>query len=183
MKDAEIIQQIRSGRPDAPIKLLYKEFPKVCGLIIASGGDETEARATFHDALILMMEKVQDPAFVLTCKLTTYLFGVNRLLWKNKLRKLNRTHEVEWSDTLILTNEDLGIDDGQEALIAAMETVLMRISDRCREILQRFYFKSETMADIATAMGFMSVNSAKTQKYKCMEQAIRLASDINLQNA
>jgi hypothetical protein len=50
-------------------------------------------------------------------------------------------------------------------------------------MLQRFYFKTESMAAIATAMGFASVNSAKTQKYKCMEHAIRLASDINLQNA
>jgi len=183
MKDEEIIRQVRSGKPDAAIKVLYREFPKVCGLIIASGGDEAEARATFHDALILVMEKVQDPTFVLTCKLTTYLFGVNRLLWKNKLRKLNSIHEVEWSDTLILTNDDLGIDENQESLIAAMELVLMRISDRCREMLQRFYFKSESMAAIATAMGFTSVNSAKTQKYKCMEHAIRLASDINLQNA
>jgi DNA-directed RNA polymerase specialized sigma24 family protein len=108
-------------QPDAAIKVLYREFPKVCGLIIASGGDEAEARATFHDALILVMEKVQDPTFVLTCKLTTYLFGVNRLLWKNKLRKLNSIREVEWSDTLILTNDDLGIDEEQESLIAAME--------------------------------------------------------------
>lgn len=183
MKDEEIIQQIRSGKPDTAIKVLYKEFPKVCGLIIASGGDKSEARATFHDALIVVMEKVQDPTFVLTCKLTTYLFGVNRLLWKNTLRKLNSAREVEWSDTLILTNEDLGLNEEQESLIEVMEKVLSRITDRCREMLQRFYFKSESMTEIASAMGFTSVNSAKTQKYKCMEQAIRLASDFNLQNA
>ncbi len=183
MKDQEIIQQIRAGNHDKPIKFLYKEFPKVSSLILVSGGNKTEARENFHDALILLIEKVSDPSFQLTSKLTTYLYGINRLLWKNKLRKLQNNQELEWSDTLILTNEDIGYNDEKESMIKAMEEVLTKITKRCREILSRFYFKKESMFNIASAMGFSSVNSAKTQKYKCIEQAIRLVSNSNLNNS
>ncbi len=183
MKDEEIIQQFRSGNHDAPIKFLYKEFPKLQALILASGGDKRDARETFHDALILLIEKTSEPSFTLTSKLTTYLYGITRLLWKNKLRKQQKNKELEWSDTMILTNEDIGYQDEQEERIKALESVLSKITKRCQEIFRRFYFEKESMKEIASAMGFSSINSAKTQKYKCMEQAIRLGSSINLQNS
>lgn len=183
MKDEEIIRQIRGGRHDAPIKHLYKEYPKIEALIKVSGGDSNDARETFHDALILLIEKATDPNFQLTSKLSTYLYGINRLLWKNKLRKRQNNPELEWTDTLILTNEDLGYDHEKEDKIRTMERVLSEIAERCLEMLKRFYLKKESMSRIASALGFSSVNSAKTQKYKCMEQAIRLATDTNLKNA
>jgi hypothetical protein len=37
------------------------------------------------------------------------------------------------------------------------------------------------MQYIADELKFTSVNSAKTQKYKCMEKAIKLASEINIE--
>ncbi|MBI1289390.1 MAG: hypothetical protein GC178_17625 [Flavobacteriales bacterium] len=183
MKDEEIVKQIRNGNHDAPIKQLYREYPKIEALIRASGGDSNAAREIFHDALILFIEKVIDPAFEQSSKLTTYLYGINRLLWKNKLRKRQNNPELEWPDTLILTNEDLGYDHEKEDRIKTMERVLAEIAERCREILKRFYLKKESMSRIASELGFSSVNSAKTQKYKCLEQAIRLATNYHPKNA
>lgn len=183
MQDEEIIQHFRDGNHDTPIRVLYKEYPKLRAHILSSGGNKADARETFHDALILLIEKVSDPSFTLTSKLTTYLYGITRLLWKNKLRKQQNNRELEWSDTMILTNEDLGYHEDQELKIRALEGVLTRITERCQEIFRRFYFEKESMDEIANAMGFSSTNSAKTQKYKCMEQAIRLGSNVNLQNS
>jgi len=180
MNDQEIIQHIRKGKHDAAVKFLYKEYPKIKSLILASGGSKAFARETFHDSLILLIEKVSNPSFKLTSKISTYLYGINRLLWKNKLRKQHKNMELEWSDTLIITNEDIGLNEDQELKIKALENVLTKITKRCREIFERFYYRNESMNEIATALGFSSVNSAKTQKYKCIEQAIRLASISNL---
>lgn len=183
MNDREIIETIRSGKTDEPIKYLYREFPKIKSLIATSGGSKSDARETFHDSLILLIEKVREPSFELSSKLTTYLYGINRLLWKNELRKKQSNKELEWKDTLILSNDELGINEEKEEKLKALEKVLDEISRRCREIFNRFYSRKESMKDIAAAMGFSSVNSAKTQKYKCMEQAIKLASIQNLKNS
>ena len=57
MQDSEIIALIKKGRTEKPIKLLYKEFPKIKANIVSSGGDEVIARQVFHDSLISVDRK------------------------------------------------------------------------------------------------------------------------------
>ena len=62
------------------------------------------------------------------------------------------------------------------------EKVIASLSKKCQDIFERLYYKNQSMQEIADGLGFSSENSAKTQKYKCMEQAIKQASAINLQS-
>jgi len=179
VKDKDIINHIRIGKTEPAIKSLYKEFPKVKANIISTGGDEEIAREIFHDSLILLMEKVADPAFELTSKLSTYLYGINRFKWKNEARKRQKNPELEWKDTLILTADELGYDDEKEKQLTQLESILETISERCKKLFELFYFRKESMKSIAKILNFSTVNSAKTQKYKCMERAIKLAREMN----
>ncbi|MBD3639281.1 MAG: sigma-70 family RNA polymerase sigma factor [Crocinitomicaceae bacterium] len=183
MTDQEIIAAIRKGDREPALKVLYKEFPKIQVNILSSGGDEEIARQIFHDSLILLMEKVSKPDFELSSKLSTFLYGINRFLWKNELRKRRRSPELEWKDTLILTAEDVGYNEEKEEKIKILNQILNQVTDKCKKIFELFYFKKESMSVIAEKLGFTSVNSAKTQKYKCMEKAIKLAKETEAQNA
>lgn len=87
MRDIELISKIRKGKRELAIKQLYKEFPKVKTNIISSGGDSEIAQEIFNDSLLILIEKVSDPKFELSSKLTTYLYGIARFLWKNEARK------------------------------------------------------------------------------------------------
>ena len=178
MQDKDIISQIRKGRTNKAIKFLYQEFPKVKANIVSSGGDAEIAQEIFHDSLILLIEKVGDPKFELTSKLTTYLYGIARFMWKNEARKRQKNPELEWKDTLILTADDLDYNAEKEAELKLLESVLSQITERCKKVFELFYFKKENMKTIAEKLKFSSVNSAKTQKYKCMEKAMMLAKGI-----
>lgn len=178
MRDSEIISKIRKGQTEKAIKVLYKEFPKVRANIVSSGGDVEIAQEIFHDSLILLIEKVSDPKFELTSKLSTYLYGINRFMWKNEARKRQKSPELEWRDTLILTADDLDYNAIKEEELKLLESVLSQISERCKALFELFYFKKENMQTIADKLEFSSVNSAKTQKYKCMEKAIALAKEV-----
>jgi RNA polymerase sigma factor (sigma-70 family) len=176
MTDQEIIQAIRQGKRDQALRFLYKEFPKIRQLILKSGCNEVVAREVFNDSLLLLIEKVQQPSFELTSKLTTYLYGINRFMVKNELRKQNKTaYELEWSDTLILSDADLGYDTEKEEQLNRLDKILDQLSDKCRQIFDLFYFKKESMDTIARTLNYSSVNSAKTQKYKCIEHAYQLS--------
>lgn len=179
MTDQQIIALIRHGKNEKPIKQLYKEFPKIEKLILSSGGTKSMAEEIFHDSLLLLLEKVHDEKFVLSAKLSTFFYGINRMLMLNELRKLKK-HEIslEWSDTLIINQEDLQYDQEKEEKLNAMEQVIAQISEKCRTILELFYFKKLNMEQIAEKFNYSSVNSAKTQKYKCLEQASKLALSI-----
>lgn len=180
MNDKQIIDLIRKGKTEKPIKLLYKEFPKIKAKIMSSGGDDEIARQIFHDSLILLIEKVSRKDFKLTSKLTTFLFGINRFLWKNELRKRQKNIELEWSDTLIVSADDIHYEEEKELKLNALKSILNRITDKCKRIFELFYFQNLSMQEIAEQLKFTTINSAKTQKYKCMEKAIKLAKDINV---
>jgi RNA polymerase sigma factor (sigma-70 family) len=173
MEDIEIIQNIRAGRREKPIALLYKEFGKIRKMVVNNGGDSAVAEDVFQDALVLLIEKVSDPAFELTSKLSTYLYGLAFYIWKNEVRKSPAFQELP-SENIIL--DAIEYDAEKEERLQYLSHVLEKVSDKCKEIFERFYFKKESMKVIATALNFSSENSAKTQKYKCLEQAIAMAN-------
>ena len=175
MTDQEIIQSIRSGNREDVIRFLYKEFPKVKALIAKSGGNSIIADEIFNDSLILLLEKVEQPDFVLSSKVTTYLYGINRFLLMNELRRQQKHYDLEWSDTLIISESDLEYDYEKEEKLKLMEHVLTKISEKCQKIFQLFYFKKKNMETIARELNFTSTNSAKTQKYKCLQKAYELS--------
>ena len=58
----------------------------IFSLVIKNSGNEDDAIDVLQDALIVLYEKVQLGTFELTVKLTTYIYGVSRNIWYNKLR-------------------------------------------------------------------------------------------------
>ncbi|GAH67245.1 unnamed protein product [marine sediment metagenome] len=179
MTDIEIIKCIQKGERDHVIRFLYKEYPKIKALILKSGCNATLANEIFNDSLIILIEKVENPKFELTSQLTTFLYGINRLLVKRAIRDKSKYQELEWSDTLIVSESDLGYDYEKEEKLKVIENVLNQVSEKCKKIFQLFYFKKESMDAIAKQLDFSSVNSAKTQKYKCLQKAHQLAQEIS----
>src|SRR3989344_196661 len=87
MTDQEIISSIRKGEREQAIRFLYQEFPKIKALILKSGLNEVVAKEVFNDSLLLLIEKLQDPNFELKSKLTNFLYGINRFMVKNEMRR------------------------------------------------------------------------------------------------
>ncbi len=171
MKDKELILAIKNGNREEAIKFLYLEYPKIHALILKAGCNKVIAKEIFNDSLLILIENVQKPSFHLSSALSTYLYGINRFLVKNELRKQNKFVELEWSDTLIVSEADLGFEIEKEERLKTMQRILGQLSDQCQKIFQLFYFEKKSMTEIADALKYSSVNSAKTQKYKCLEKA------------
>ena len=85
---------------------------------------------------------------------------------------------MEWSETLILTAEDLDYDSDEEEQLQVLEQVISKVSEKCQKIFNLFYFQKKSMQEIADLLGFSNLNSAKTQKYKCIERATVLAQEF-----
>jgi RNA polymerase sigma factor (sigma-70 family) len=180
MKDSDIILEIKKGNREISLKHLYKEYPKIKANIISSGGNKQIAQEIFNDSLLLLVEKLENPNFQLTSKLSTFLYGIARLLWMNELRrKEKKIDNLEWKDTLIVTNEDINYNYDKERKLDALEHIINSISEKCQQLFKLFYYQKESMKSIDDKLNFSSINSAKTQKYKCLEKAIQLSKNIN----
>jgi RNA polymerase sigma factor (sigma-70 family) len=186
MTDREIIAAIQNGKLEKPIQFLYKEYPKIRLFLIQEGGNDAIIQEIFNDSLVLLIEKVSAPSFELTAKLTTYLTGVNRFLLKNEMRKKANEPFIsaEFQSDLFEAIPNFEYDFEKEEQLKRVDTILDTIQEKCKQILHFFYFEKKNMDFIAKQLGFSSVQSAKTQKYKCLEKAHKMANEtsIHLEN-
>jgi RNA polymerase sigma factor (sigma-70 family) len=181
MRDEEIISLIAIGKADKALITLYKQQSAIRKLVTANGGTKEDAEDVFQEALIILCRKVRAGDFVLTARLSTYLFSVCRFLWRDEQRRrkmvytADATDDIPWEETIPVLIE-------QEKKARLAEKALQELGSRCKELLLLFYQGSMKLKDIAIRMGYSSENTVKNQKYKCMEGARNKLKEL-LQNA
>jgi len=177
MKDHEIVASIADGNHNEALNFLYKHFPSIQHMVVTHGGDAEEAYDLFQDALLVLIEKIKSGTFELTASLKTYLYSVCKYKLYDKNRKhkaLNYTDNVpEFQEDE--SHEDQGFMHEIERKFEVIDQVLANLGEKCVEILQRFYHNKESMDTIANQLGYANVNTVKTQKYKCLERAKKMA--------
>lgn len=194
MDDHSILELIRTGKNDSALNKLYSNYPPIRKMVRAHGGGNDDAEDVFQEALIILLRRAADPQFQLTAKLSTYLYSVARFIWNDQLRKSGSQISLDVSDTRDTSNpkdythhrQSAGEFDIAEAVlkesrIRLAEQALNELKDRCRELLLLFYQQKLSLSAIATKMGYGTENSAKNQKYKCLEAARTRLKELQLQ--
>jgi RNA polymerase sigma factor (sigma-70 family) len=93
-------------------------------------------------------------------------------LWNDELKRRKHSLPGDFETGLKEAQEQElreAVEEEQRAKLA--EKVLDQLGERCRELLVLFYNKGLKLKDIASRMGYSSENTAKNQKYKCLEAA------------
>jgi len=85
--DNEIIECLRNRQSYVVNYLSERYMPMIRLMVFQMGGTIEDARDIFQDGLIIMLEKIDNKDFVLTCKFKTYLYCVCEHLWKTVLDK------------------------------------------------------------------------------------------------
>lgn len=169
--DDSIIAEIRNNN-EAALAVLYRtHYPMVRNLILTNSGTEPEAKDIYQETIIAFYEKVKRSDFSLTCLIKTYLYAVARRLWLKQLALKKRS--VAHIDELeSVPGIDGDMDDGRDSAEAfeAMETALNGLGEPCRTLLEEFYIKGATMDALRDRFGYSSNDSAKNQKYKCLQR-------------
>ena len=171
MSDADVLELIRQGRDQAAFARLYTHFPKVRRLVRDNSGTGDDAKDVFQDSLLIFHRKARSADFVLTSSVSTYLFSIARNLWREELRRRNRSLTKWEVDELPEEEADLPAMLAREGEYSTAEKALRSLGDKCLDVLKRFYIARESLIDIARSLGFAGEGAAKTRKYKCLEEA------------
>lgn len=163
MNDAEILVGLRKGDESVLQKLYKQHYRMMVKMILKNNGTEEEAKDIYQEALIVLWQKVHDQNFVLTSKISTYLYSVCLNLWRKELERKKR-HSHEEKDSPVEP-----VIDRQER-IRIIHQCLEQLGDTCRSILMYYYFDKMSMVEIAEKMGFANSDTAKTKKYKCKKE-------------
>lgn len=163
MKDSEIIEQIKRGNESALDYLYKKNYRMMVKMIVKNNGSEEEAKDVYQEALVVVWQKILSEDFVLTSKISTFLYSICQNLWRKELERKSR-----------LTGEDTDLADvfdvDRKERIEIVNKCINDLGETCRNILTYYYFDKLSMNDIAEKMGFANSDTAKTKKYKCKQE-------------
>ena len=161
------------------LRQLYKKWPDFRNYLKRLGCSKQNAEDLFQESLLIFSRKRQDPEFILTVDAFYYVRNTGKLLWYNQARKEQKqaTFSLE-SDV-----EDLNDDWFQKEMqLKKMESIIEKLDEKCRQILQLFYGLGWSMVDIAKKVGLRNDKVAKAQKYRCLNKAKAQVAEIEMSN-
>lgn len=169
--DELILNEIRKNN-EVALKELYKtHYPMIFHLICSNNGTEQEAKDIYQETVIAFYERAQDPDFVLTCKIKTYLYAVARRLWLKRLwEKKKFDGNIEERESFHGVEDEMVDLEERERTFQAMKQALGSLGEPCRSILEDFYIRDMNMEDIRSKFGYTNTDNAKNQKYKCLQR-------------
>lgn len=181
MEDRQILELVRSNKHSSVFKALYNYFPVVKKMILSNGGRVEDAEDIYQEALVVFYKKAQTNDFQLSASINTYLYSISRYMWKDVQRKRKKLEFTDMKESHI-PDEDFLKDLEAHQQYDIAEHVIASLGERCKELLVLFYFQSLKLKDIAKKMGYNSENTAKNQKYKCLESAKNKLKELQEQN-
>jgi len=169
--DELILNEIRK-KNEVALRELYKtHYPMVYNLICTNSGTEQEAKDVYQEAVLAFYERAQQPDFVLTCKIKTYLYAVSRRLWLKRLWEKKRFDvNIMESDGFPGIEEEMTDFEEREKTFEIMNKSLDALGEPCRSILEDFYLRDMNMEGIREKFGYTNADNAKNQKYKCLQR-------------
>lgn len=172
MTDQDIVNLIRDNKYSPAMKSLYAYLPVVKKFVLKNNGTKQEAEDVFQEGLVIFCNKASKANFILTASINTYVYSVCKLLWLDELKKKNKTIKndfIELTDGNLV--DEINDDIDTDKPIKQAQEAIMKLGEKCKELLELFYFKKLSMKEIAVKLGFASEKGAKNQKYRCIEKA------------
>lgn len=169
MNESKILTFFQADKKEKAFALLYKLWPQFLGFIKNQGGSKEQAEDIFQEAILIFYKKLQEEKFQFEGSLKTYLFNTAKYMWwrENKNKK-----EVEAvAGFLGDASDEIEAALEKEAKIQKAEKVIESLGEKCKQILEAFFYQGLKMVEIAQKFGYGSPKTAKNQKYKCLERA------------
>lgn len=168
--DNLLLEKLRA-EDKASYQFLYTfYFPSVASYIKQNMGNQEDAEDIFHESIMILLEKVKHPDFVLTSTLKTYLVAIAKNIWLKQLRNKKRMVLNEFEHTQ-LESETFSVE--LQPLKTHEEKIVLwltKITRNCQRVLKALFFYHESMESLMKKMGWKNKHTAANQQYKCIQQ-------------
>lgn len=152
--------------------------------------NDYELDDVFHDAILVLYEKIIKGNFELTASLQVYLNSVCRFQLLNKLGKDKKysdynepigkdgdeDNSMSYNSTITDTLDE--IEDPKESQFTAIERALIVMKEaggHCYELLTLFWYHKKSMNDLTAIFGYTNEVNTRNQKSKCQKRLEKLA--------
>jgi DNA-directed RNA polymerase specialized sigma24 family protein len=148
---------------DSFVHLYRDSFPDFARMVRRMGGTLEQAKDSFHDALLIYLEKQEAGKLKIHSSPKAYLLGTAKICW---LHTRDKGSPTPLPEGVAEVAEDTNLEDREKGMLDS----LLRSGKKCMELLKAFYYDHCPLEDIAGRFGFNGRRSAAVQKYKCLEK-------------
>jgi hypothetical protein len=162
VKELEINKEVVTSSSAAVLARVYEPgLYAVSKFIAKRGGSFEQSRDIFHDALLILLKETQRGKNIESE--VEYVVGISKHLWYRKIKEdiTERTGHLQ-----------LEIESEKPCQISETKVLefLLLSGKRCLDMLTAFYFKKQSITEVARDYHYSSEHSASVQKYKCIEK-------------
>jgi len=189
MNDTQILKLILEEdliKNEMGLKTIYvNNYYMVENFILCHGGTKEDAKDVFQDVVIAFYNNIKGKKITLKSKISTYIYSIARNQWLKHVRDNKKTIVLEAEVVNKVSDSENAFESmvySEEQLMIAK--ILSTAGEKCKHLLQQFYFEKLKMKKIASNLGYASEQVAKNQKSKCMKKlkAIVLGSEFYRKN-
>lgn len=178
----EITKAFKDNRTEILSNLYLETYPLILRFVKSNSGTENDAKDILQEAFLIVLTKVRNDNFKLSCSFNTYMYSICRNLWLKHLRN-SRSFNVKIVDIAQIEDYSYHVDFEQEFILNEQyftyRTHFHSLSQMCKDVLSLFLQK-KTFVEIAEELGLINDEYARKKKYRCKEALIkRIKNDPN----
>lgn len=151
------------------LRSIYKaHFPAVRQYVLQNSGTVSDAQDVFQEAIVVLWVNVKQGRFSPGTESGPggFLFRVAKNKWLDVVRSAAHKHMKVVHDQRA-QEPAADVPDDMEDRIVRLRGVYEKLDDKCRTVLDQFYFERKDLATIAAGLG-VEEESIRTIKYRCM---------------
>jgi RNA polymerase sigma factor (sigma-70 family) len=154
------------------INTIYKtQYPIILGWIKKNSGSADDTDDIFHEAFIIVINKLRADGILLNCSFSTYLFSICKHLWFQELRKRSRVQLIDIQKYNNLEYSELN-NELEERKRQIFLKQISFLETKCRQLLL-LYCKRKSLPEIMHIMGFRNTQAVADKKKNCRKTLIK----------
>lgn len=165
---SNIVNELKQGGSRALEQVYVRYRVEFVQWLQGRFGCEAElAKDIYQQTILTFYENVQSGKLTtLTSQVKTYLFSIGRNKYYEAVReKAKQERAKDWQ---------VEHDSTSESLLQLVEACLEKLGEPCRGLLMQFYFHKRSMEQLTELFDYKNIDTAKNQKYKCLERLRKL---------
>lgn len=180
--DTYLIQLIKKGGPDEEeaIRALYVHYMEpLVKQVMFNGGTEDDGQDMFQETVIAFIHTIKQDRFRGDASIKTFLFAMNRNIWKNEMRTRDRAAQRAKKYEAMGPQQDAGAGGRMEKNQVSRQLVSLmeKLGENCKQILTQFYYEEKSMREIVAGMNYENEQVVRNKKSKCLKKLAGMLAD------
>ncbi len=183
VEDSKLINDLQSHQrklqDEALERLYFRNLSTIESFVNQNSGTTEDSHEVLQDALVVVFQSVRKQGFQLTAKLDTFLYGIAKNVWYNRLRKMRREIKT-------IPIQDAHAEPTFPNMETASQTIsekwlqfIRQMSPKCRRLLTVIYVEEKDINETMVAMEYKSEQAVRNKKSNCMQKLRALIQGNN----